>query len=866
MAPGSTKILHDQIQLAVDDLSEGFALFDADDRMVFCNRRYREVNSSAADPIVVGSRFEDQLRALVQEGLAPEAVGREDRWLAERMDRHRNSRDTFEQQHRDGSWMQVCEHQLSDGGTSVFNLDITRHKRAQNECNAYVACFGKAAKIAKFGYWSWDELEDCYEYLSPEYAEILGRTVEELVENFGGWESDIQLVHPDDREKWARHEIEWRESPKDWDIEYRLVRPDGEVRYIQEIGEAILDSSGKLVRTVGTAQDVTESKKVEIALREAEARLERRVAERTDQLSKLNLELVLEVRKRMLADSAVQESERRFRDFAESATDWFWEMDAHLRFSYHSERYFEITGTNPGDPVALPKALSANPAHGVKAASNPTPLTVYLEGRLPFKSFEYGFTEPDGTMRYARISGTPIYDCQGDFLGYRGTGTDITQAHKLSLDLAHQASHDPLTNLINRRVFGERLERLLESAKRKCCKHALCYIDLDQFKIVNDTCGHLAGDELLQHITVLLKRRVRLRDSVARLGGDEFGVLMENCTMEQAELVANNLREAVEEYRLVWSGKTFRVAASIGLVPLDASSGNAEEMLSIADSACYLAKEKGRNRVHVHRDNDEDLDHRKGEMQWVVQIDQALELGRFELFCQPIRHIAGAPGEGERLELLLRLRNEQGIMVPPEVFLPAARRYNLSVRIDQWVVGKAFEWLVNGAGDLARLESCAINLSGISVADESFLEFVTRQLDSVDVPEHKICFEIAETEVIANLDSAVQFIEELTARGCQFALDDFGGGWSSFTYLKKLPVEFVKIDQTLVQGIDNDPIDLAMVRSINDIGHVMGKQTIAEGVESEGVLELLREVGVDYAQGFALGPPVPVDARDAADK
>jgi len=866
IATESAKNPRDQILLAIDDLSEGFALFDVDDRMVFCNRRYREINCSAADAIAVGSRFEEQQYAFVCEGLVPEAVGQEVQWLAERMDRHRDPRDTFEHQHRDGSWIQVREHRLPDGVTSVFNLDITRQKSAETEFNTLATRFETVAKIAKFGYWARDEIEDRYEYLSPEYARILGRTVDDLNENFGGWEADIQLVHPDDREKWTRSETEWSKSPEDWDVEYRLIRPDGEIRYIHEIGEAILDVDGKLVRTVGTAQDITELKMVETALREAEARLERRVAERTDQLSKLNLELVLEVRKRMLADEARQASERKFRDFAESATDWFWEMDAELRFSYHSERYFEITGTHPGDPVELPNLPSANPVLGSKGASSHKPLGVYLEGRLPFKSFEYGFTAPDGSMRYARISGTPIYDGQSRFLGYRGTGTDITQTHKLSLDLAYQASHDPLTGLINRRVFGERLEHLIESAKRKRCEHALCYIDLDQFKVINDTCGHLAGDQLLQQLSVLLKKHVRHRDSVARLGGDEFGVLMEHCSMEQAGLVANGLREVVEAFRLVWLGKTFRVAASIGLVPLDANSGNAEEMLSAADSACYLAKEKGRNRVHVHRQNDEDLDRRQGEMQWVARIDQALEQGRFELFSQPIQCIGAAPDGGRRLELLLRLRDEQGLVVLPEVFLPAARRYDLSVRIDQWVVDNAFEWLVVGAGDTARLESCAINLSGTSIADESFLEFIIQRLDSVEVPAHKICFEITETAVVANLARAVRFVEELTARGCQFALDDFGSGLSSFTFLKNLSVDFIKIDQTFVEGIDDDPIDLAMVRSINDIGHVMGKQTIAEGVESEAVLERLREIGVDYAQGFAIGSPAPIDWRGGSDR
>ena len=618
-----------------------------------------------------------------------------------------------------------------------------------------------------------------------------------------------------------------------------------------------MDATGKLVRSHGTSQDITELKLVEIALKEAEARLERRVAVRTAELSKLNVQLAREIGERNLADEARAASERRFRDFAESATDWFWEVDAELRFTYHSERYFEITGVHPNDPTESLSLSAADSARGTMNAESHAALAAYLEARLPFKSFEYGFSTPDGTMRYARISGTPVFDKESRFLGYRGTGTDITQAHKLSMELAYRASHDPLTELINRRVFAERLARVLESANDERSEHALCYLDLDQFKIINDTCGHAAGDELLQQLSSLLRERVRERDSIARLGGDEFGVLMAHCSLEQAERVANGLREAVESFRFTWTGKTFRVAVSIGLVPLDANSGHAEEMLSIADSACYLAKEKGRNRTHVHREGDEELARRHGEMKWVTRIDQALEDGRFELYSQPIRRIGAGAAEGTRLELLLRLRDEDGRMVLPEVFLPAALRYNLSIRLDQWVVDTAFEWLVNGAGRSDQLQSCAINLSGISVADESFLEFVARRLDSTDVPAHKICFEITETAVIANLTSAVRFIKELAGRGCQFAQDDFGSGLSSFTYLKNLPVDFLKIDGTFVQGINDDPLDLAMVRSINDIGHVMGKQTIAEGVESEAVLERLREIGVDYGQGYVFGRPTP---------
>ncbi len=369
----------------------------------------------------------------------------------------------------------------------------------------------------------------------------------------------------------------------------------------------------------------------------------------------------------------------------------------------------------------------------------------------------------------------------------------------------------------------------------------------------------MAGDELLRQLGGLLQQKVRRRDTLARLGGDEFGVLMEHCSLEHALRVANTLREAVEEYRFVWEDKGFNIGVSIGLVPITEISESIAGVLSAADTACYAAKDEGRNRIHVYREDDAELAKRHGEMQWVARIDRALEEDRFQLNFQPIVSVKSGEQKGAHYELLLRMQDEEGHIVHTSVFLPAAERYNLATKLDRWVVRKAFEWLTRHPEHLERLYLCEINLSGHSLGDGEFLELVIQQLGEAAIPPEKVCFEVTETAAIANLTSATHFIQTLKGVGCHFALDDFGSGLSSFAYLKTLPVDFLKIDGLFVKDIADDPTDLAMVKSINEIAQAMGKQTVAEFVENEAILEKLREIGVDYAQGHYIGGPRPIE-------
>jgi len=437
---------------------------------------------------------------------------------------------------------------------------------------------------------------------------------------------------------------------------------------------------------------------------------------------------------------------------------------------------------------------------------------------------------------------------------------DITEAHELSEELSYQASHDVVTGLPNRREFERRIAHALEGVYRaEDEEHALLYMDLDQFKLINDTCGHTAGDELLRQLSGLLAKRLRRGDTLARLGGDEFGVLTQHCTAAEATEVADALRQGVQEFRFAWEGRVFNVGVSIGVVGITRTCASVAELLAMADAACYAAKDAGRNRIRLYRETDSELAQRRTEMQWAARITSALEEDRFSLMWQPIAAVASESDGRLHGELLVRMREEGDGEVPPGAFLPAAERYNLSVALDRWVVGAAVAWLERHPQAARRFGVCSLNLSGLSLSDEQFLRFVLRQLDERPDLAHKLCFELTETAAIANLADAITFIESLRKRGCRFALDDFGTGLSSFAYLRTLPVDYLKIDGTFVKNIPGDPANLALVRSINEIGHVLGKLTIAEFVESTEILRTLHDIGVDYAQGYAIARPHPLD-------
>ncbi|NIC43355.1 EAL domain-containing protein, partial [Aquabacterium sp. A08] len=452
----------------------------------------------------------------------------------------------------------------------------------------------------------------------------------------------------------------------------------------------------------------------------------------------------------------------------------------------------------------------------------------------------------------------PIRSRDGILIGAVLVFHDVTVTLNLARELTHQATHDALTGIPNRREFERRLSELLARPDASSREHVLCYLDLDQFKIVNDTCGHVAGDELLRQVTQRMRGLLRAADTLARLGGDEFGLILQSCPLERALQLANTLREAIADFRFGWEGKSFSIGVSIGLVCIDQTQRDLGLLLACADAACYAAKESGRNRVHVYQVDDSRLMEQQGQMQWVSRLQSALDQDRLRLYVQPIVPLFPAPGDQTHFEILVRLE-EDGKVVLPGAFLPAAERYGLMARIDQWVVNNTLAWMGDRLRQQGRLDGVyCINLSGASLSDERFRQNLHASLEQLQLPRGAVCFEITETAAVANLSKVVHFIGEVQQLGCLFALDDFGSGLSSFAYLKNLPVDFLKIDGGFVKDIESDPIDLAMVQAINAIGHVMGLKTIAEYVCSEGILERVREIGVDYAQGFHLGEPRPL--------
>ena len=459
--------------------------------------------------------------------------------------------------------------------------------------------------------------------------------------------------------------------------------------------------------------------------------------------------------------------------------------------------------------------------------------------------------------RFLDISAAPIHDRDRTMIGVVLICRDVTEIQQITRQLSYQASHDSMTGLINRREFERRLKGLLSTAKTDEF-HALIYLDLDQFKIVNDTCGHVAGDELLRQVSSVLTQKVRKQDTLARLGGDEFGVLLEHCPSDQALNIAHQMRFAIQNFCFVWEDRSFRVGVSIGLVPMKPGIDTVASVFRTADSACYAAKDLGGNRVHIYQTDDIELAQRHGEMQWIPKIQEALAENNFTLFFQPI--IPMDNKDRVHYEVLLRMVDQNGDLMLPSVFIPVAERYNQMQAIDRWVIQHAFA-ILNDPEIVPKSVGLAINLSGQSLSDPQFLEFVEQQIIIKAIEVERICFEITETAAIANLIHAQRFFSALKPRGCRFALDDFGSGLSSFAYLKNLPVDFLKIDGGFVKDMATDAIDYAMVEAIHRIGHVMGIETIAEFVESETVFELLKTIGVNYAQGYCFAIPMPLESK-----
>ena len=609
------------------------------------------------------------------------------------------------------------------------------------------------------------------------------------------------------------------------------------------------------------------------------AQLERRIQERTAQLEKANQDLRREIRDRQRAEASLRESQEQLRQEKELAQvtlhsigDAVITTDEVGKIKYFNPVAEQLTGWNVQEAQGLPlsNVFTIVNEDTRKPVENPVERVLH-SGQTVGLANHTILIARDGTEYAINDSAAPICDRQGRIIGTVMVFHDVTHSRNLSRQLSWQATHDALTGLANRRKFEQCLEEaisiartapLTASAKHQHQQHTLCYLDLDQFKIVNDTCGHIAGDELLRQVTALLRQRIRSTDTLARLGGDEFGLLLYQCPLAKGEQIADALRQLIQDFRFSWQGNSFAVGASIGLVEIDADTANFTSVLSAADAACYAAKDKGRNCIHVYRDNDQELARQRGERQWIARISEAIAENRFCLYSQ--KFVAIAPGRTEaHYEILLRLIDLEGNLVLPMAFIPAAERYNLMPAVDQWVINQFFASYERHCQMLTDINRrgrslYTINLSGTSINNEQFLSFLKEQFNRYQVPPQTICFEITETTAIANLSRAAQLINEIKQIGCFFALDDFGNGMSSLTYLKNLPVDYLKIDGSFVKNLAHDPVDYAMVESFNQIARAMGIQTIAEFVEDELILEKLRLMGVDYAQGYGIARPSPL--------
>ncbi len=663
------------------------------------------------------------------------------------------------------------------------------------------------------GLWDWD-VRSGRLYFSPRCAQMLGFEPDAMPH---ARETLLGLLHPADLNALDDKLVRHLRRGEPYDAEFRLRTSGGGYLWVRSRGRLVRGADGRAMRMAGSLTDISEHKRYEAQL----------FAE------KERAQVTLQAIGDAVITTDVWGRVESLNPAAEALTGW---------------REEEARGHLLQQVCELCEEGSQAPLRNLVALA--------LQQRWP------GMTAlliaRGGRSVAVKSSVALIRDRAAQAIGVVVVLHDVSQEREHAARLAHEASHDALTGLVNRSEFERRLAAAIAQVRDHGGTHALMYLDLDQFKVVNDTCGHAAGDELIRQIAAVMRGQLRKGDTLARLGGDEFGILLAQCAAPDGERLAETVRRAVAGFRFTHRQRTFAVGVSIGLVTLDGGTGGVAEALSAADAACYVAKENGRNRVQAYLPHDSVVQARHGEMEWVSRVHAALAAGRFCLYAQEIVPLREDQRGGRHIELLLRMVDECNQLVPPMAFVPACERYNLMPMIDRWVVETAFAALARrGADGRDDIALCAINLSGSSLADVRFPAYVREQAQRTGIALSGICFEITETAAISNLTQAAAFIEQMQALGCVFALDDFGAGMASFIYLKHLPAAYLKIDGSFVREMLDDPVKQVMVEVIQRIGHAMGKKTIAEYVENEAELTRLRELGVDLAQGHYIGQPVP---------
>jgi diguanylate cyclase (GGDEF)-like protein/PAS domain S-box-containing protein len=661
--------------------------------------------------------------------------------------------------------------------------------------------------------WEWEVATDAVRY-SPQFLALIGENEEAMANRPLDWR---KVLHPDERDRvmGAINRKLRGDGHGALELEHRLRIADGSYRWVLSRVRPVHDEQGELLRVVGGLLDVTQARETARALDQERVRADITLQSLDDGVITVGTDGHV-----LFMNPA-----------AEALTGWPME---------------EAEGRPLNDVMRLVREDNMEPIADVMDRCLNDRRVIRLRDPA-------ALTARDGNLFALELTATPLNQTDGSPFGGVVSFRDVTVTRRLTRRLAYQASHDLLTGLVNRREFEVRLRRALHSSQHRGAHHVLCFFDLDQFKVINDTCGHTGGDALLGQLGQLLREQVAASDTVGRLGGDEFAILLEDCDDFRGRQVAERVRRVVEAFSFEWQDHSYRLGLSIGVVPIDGTLDTVSELLSVADSACFAAKELGNNHIYQYSEGDTELAERRGQMRWVTRLNNALEHTRFRLFHQPIIRLDGADAPNFS-EILLRMEDDDGQLIRPTQFIGAAERYKVMGRIDRWVVSSALRWM----SEVDSEGWYSVNLSGQSLGDPKFLEYVLRNLERHRPVCDRLCFEVTETAAIARLNLVADFIEELKRHGCRFALDDFGSGMSSFGYLKQLPTDFLKIDGTFVQNMARDPLDSQMVRSIHDIGHITGNLTIAEYVEDEASVIALREIGVDYAQGYHLGRPEPL--------
>lgn len=721
----------------------------------------------------------------------------------------------------DGQWVWLLERgrvltRTADGKPEWMfgtQLDITARKRQEEALRKSEALMNRTGEVAGVGGWELDLASGTLMW-TPQTRVIHGVPPDYVP----SLDSAIHFYAPEAQPVIQAAVERSMATGQGWDLELPFVRADGKSIWVRAVGGVEFEG-GKPARLLGAFQDITQRRALH--------------AELADQHELLKVTL------QSIGDAVITTDSK-------GLVTWLNPV---------AER---MTGWLNAEAIGQPVGMVFHIVNEETRAPTENPVaTCLLQGKVAGLANHTVLISRQGDEFGIEDSAAPIRNESGEILGVVLVFHDVTEQRRLSGEMTFRATHDALTGLVNRAEFENRLRRVLNKAHEDRSEHALMYLDLDQFKLVNDACGHSVGDQLLQQVSKLLAESVRARDTLARLGGDEFAVILEHCSADQARRVAEQICERMDDFRFTHDGKRFRIGASVGLVPLDHRWGTAAAVMQAADTSCYAAKEAGRNRVHTWFDTDQAMRARHGEMQWASRIEQALDENLFELYAQRIESLAG-PEVGLHAEVLLRMRDSDGNVVMPGAFLPAAERFHLASRVDRWVLKAVIDCL-RLPGVLSGVCSLNVNLSGQSIGDRAFHRQALEMLEGAGAAiNQRLCLEITETAAVTNMADAAIFVQQVRALGIKVALDDFGAGASSFGYLKNLPVDYIKIDGQFIRDVVDDPLDEAAVRCFVDVARVVGVKTVAEFVDRTAVKEMVQAIGVDFAQGYLLHRPEPL--------